>query len=157
LLAANATATLCHRYSELPDTLRQADLVVAAVGSPGCIRGEWIKPGAVVVDVGINRIDGRLIGDVDFEAAAERASHITPVPGGVGAITVAMLMRNTYEAWQLQTARHAEFSAPSHRSRPRTPHSPVHPPHGRTSSHVTGFEGRHDFIPPTTKNKGVPS
>ena len=153
LLAANATATLCHRYSELPDTLRQADLVVAAVGSPGCIRGEWIKQGAVVIDVGINRIGGRLVGDVDFDAAAERASHITPVPGGVGAITVAMLMRNTYEAWKLQTARPSEPAGPSHRSRPRTPHPPVHAPHGRTSN-VAWFEGRNDFIPPTNKNKG---
>ena len=126
---------------------------MAAVGSPGCIRGEWIKQGAVVIDVGINRIGGRLVGDVDFDAAAERASHITPVPGGVGAITVAMLMRNTYEAWKLQTARPSEPAGPSHRSRPRTPHPPVHAPHGRTSN-VAWFEGRNDFIPPTNKNKG---
>ena len=99
LLAANATATICHRQSDVPDAVRQADVVVAAVGTPHAIKGAWIKRGAVVVDVGINRIDGQLVGDVEFEAAAERASWITPVPGGVGAMTVAMLMHNTLLAW----------------------------------------------------------
>lgn len=99
LLAAHATATICHRLSDVPDAVRQADLVVAAVGAPRSIKGAWIKPGAVVIDVGINRIDGKLVGDVEFEAAAERASFITPVPGGVGALTVAMLMHNTFRAW----------------------------------------------------------
>jgi hypothetical protein len=74
-------------------------LVVAAVGVPRSIKGAWIKPGAVVIDVGINRIDGKLVGDVEFEEACERASFITPVPGGVGAITVAMLMYNTFLVW----------------------------------------------------------
>lgn len=99
LLDAHATATICHRRSDLPSALRDADLVVAAVGKPRSIKGAWIKPGAVVIDVGINRIDGRLIGDVEFEEASQRASFITPVPGGVGAITVAMLMQNTMVAW----------------------------------------------------------
>jgi methylenetetrahydrofolate dehydrogenase (NADP+) / methenyltetrahydrofolate cyclohydrolase len=99
LLAADATATICHRRSDLPSAVGQADLVVAAVGAPRSIKGAWIKRGAVVIDVGINRIDGKLIGDVEFEEASERASFITPVPGGVGAITVAMLMHNTFLAW----------------------------------------------------------
>jgi methylenetetrahydrofolate dehydrogenase (NADP+)/methenyltetrahydrofolate cyclohydrolase len=140
LLAANATAVLCHRHSDVPAAVRQADLVVAAVGSAGCIRGEWIKPGAVVVDVGINRIDGRLIGDVEFEAASRRASFITPVPGGVGAITVAMLMRNTYLAW---AGRHLSESAPEALRLPEasplwevsSPHSPE-PAYGLSD---TGF------------------
>ena len=99
LLAADATATICHRRSDVPDAVRQADLVVAAVGTPRSIKGAWIKPGAVVIDVGINRIDGKLVGDVEFEEASQRASFITPVPGGVGAMTVAMLMHNTFLAW----------------------------------------------------------
>ncbi len=83
--------------------LGEADIVVVAVGRPGLIPGEWIKPGAVVIDVGINRLpDGGLTGDVGFEAALERASWITPVPGGVGPMTVATLMQNTWEAAQLQ-------------------------------------------------------
>jgi methylenetetrahydrofolate dehydrogenase (NADP+)/methenyltetrahydrofolate cyclohydrolase len=102
LLAANATATICHRQSDLPAALAQADLVVAAAGMPDCIKGRWIKPGAVVIDVGINRMEGKLVGDVEFREAAQRASFITPVPGGVGAITVAMLMRNTLQAWAHQ-------------------------------------------------------
>jgi methylenetetrahydrofolate dehydrogenase (NADP+)/methenyltetrahydrofolate cyclohydrolase len=102
LLAAHATATVCHRQSDLPAALQQADVVVAALGAPAAIQGDWIKSGAVVIDVGINRLDGRLVGDVDFTAAIRRASFITPVPGGVGAMTVAMLMRNTLEAWLRQ-------------------------------------------------------
>jgi methylenetetrahydrofolate dehydrogenase (NADP+)/methenyltetrahydrofolate cyclohydrolase len=79
--------------------VRQADILVVAVGKPGLVKGEWVKPGAVVVDVGINRLDdGRLVGDVEFEPAAERASWITPVPGGVGPMTVATLMENTLDA-----------------------------------------------------------
>jgi methylenetetrahydrofolate dehydrogenase (NADP+)/methenyltetrahydrofolate cyclohydrolase len=99
LLAADATATICHRQSDVPCAVRQADLVVAAVGAPRSIKGDWIKRGAVVIDVGINRVDGKLVGDVEFEEACERASFITPVPVGVGAITVAMLMYNTFLAW----------------------------------------------------------
>ncbi len=95
LTAADATTILCHRKSDVPGAVSQADLVVAAIGSPRSIKGRWIKRGAVVIDVGINRIDGKLVGDVEFETAVERASFITPVPGGVGAMTVAMLMLNT--------------------------------------------------------------
>jgi methylenetetrahydrofolate dehydrogenase (NADP+)/methenyltetrahydrofolate cyclohydrolase len=100
LLTADATVTVCHsRTADLPGEIARADLVVAAVGRPELIRGEWIKPGAVVIDVGMNRdAAGRLVGDVEFAAAAERASAITPVPGGVGPMTVAMLLANTLEA-----------------------------------------------------------
>jgi methylenetetrahydrofolate dehydrogenase (NADP+)/methenyltetrahydrofolate cyclohydrolase len=96
LLAADATVTVCHRKSNLPAEVSNADIVVAAVGVAELIKGEWIKPGAVVIDVGMNRMpDGKLKGDVEFEKAKERASFITPVPGGVGPMTIAMLMRNT--------------------------------------------------------------
>lgn len=96
LLAADATVTVCHRKSNLAAEVANADIVVAAVGVPELIKGEWIKPGAVVIDVGMNRMaDGKLKGDVEFERAKERASFITPVPGGVGPMTIAMLMRNT--------------------------------------------------------------
>ena len=97
---ANATVTLCHsRTKNLSEIVGQSDVVVAAIGRPKFVKGDWIKPGAVVIDVGINRMpDGTLIGDVDTEAASERASAITPVPGGVGPLTVAMLMDNTYLA-----------------------------------------------------------
>jgi methylenetetrahydrofolate dehydrogenase (NADP+) / methenyltetrahydrofolate cyclohydrolase len=99
LLQANATVTVCHRKSNLQQEVGMADILVAAVGVPELIKGEWIKPGAVVIDVGMNRMpDGKLKGDVEFEAAKERASFITPVPGGVGPMTIAMLMRNTLEA-----------------------------------------------------------
>jgi methylenetetrahydrofolate dehydrogenase (NADP+)/methenyltetrahydrofolate cyclohydrolase len=104
LLAANATVTICHsRTKDLPEVTRQADILVAAVGRPNMVKGTWIKPGAVVIDVGINRIEvtqdgekkSKLTGDVHFEEAKEIASAITPVPGGVGPMTIAMLMANT--------------------------------------------------------------
>lgn len=99
LLERHATVVLCHsRTRDLASEVARGDIVVAAVGVPGLVRGEWIKPGAVVLDVGINRVDGRLVGDVEFDAAAERAAWITPVPGGVGPMTVAMLLANTYRA-----------------------------------------------------------
>jgi methylenetetrahydrofolate dehydrogenase (NADP+)/methenyltetrahydrofolate cyclohydrolase len=100
LLIAGCTTTCCHKFTQdLAQYVRQADIVITAVGRPGTVKGEWIKPGAVVVDVGINRMDdGRLVGDVEFKPAAERASWITPVPGGVGPMTVATLMENTLEA-----------------------------------------------------------
>jgi methylenetetrahydrofolate dehydrogenase (NADP+)/methenyltetrahydrofolate cyclohydrolase len=100
LLLAGCTTTGCHRFTaDLAREVGQADIVVVAAGQPGLVRGEWIKPGAVVIDVGINRLeDGRLVGDVEFAPAAERASWITPVPGGVGPMTVATLMENTLEA-----------------------------------------------------------
>jgi methylenetetrahydrofolate dehydrogenase (NADP+)/methenyltetrahydrofolate cyclohydrolase len=99
LLLADATVTVCHRKSQLEQEVPRADLLVAAVGVPELIRGSWVKPGAVVIDVGMNRLpDGKLVGDVEFAAAAERASFITPVPGGVGPMTIAMLMANTLAA-----------------------------------------------------------
>jgi len=100
LLLAGCTTTGCHKFTaSLESEVRRSDIVVVAAGKPGLVRGEWIKPGAVVVDVGINRLDdGRLVGDVEFAPAAERASWITPVPGGVGPMTVATLMENTLEA-----------------------------------------------------------
>ena len=102
LLLAGATVTICHsRTRDLAAEVARADLVVAAVGQANKVRGEWIKPGAIVIDVGINRLpDGRLAGDVEFAPAAARAGWITPVPGGVGPMTVAMLMQNTLEAYQ---------------------------------------------------------
>ncbi|MHB1705124.1 MAG: bifunctional methylenetetrahydrofolate dehydrogenase/methenyltetrahydrofolate cyclohydrolase, partial [Acidithiobacillus sp.] len=92
--------TVCHRFTQdLEAHVRRAQLLVAAVGKPGLIRGEWIRPGAVVIDVGINRLpDGRLAGDVDFDGAIARAAWITPVPGGVGPLTVATLLSNTLDA-----------------------------------------------------------
>ena len=100
LLLAGATTTVCHRFTEdLESEVRRADLVVVAVGRPGLIPGDWIREGAVVIDVGMNRMpDNRLVGDVDFDTASERASRITPVPGGVGPMTVATLMQNTVQA-----------------------------------------------------------
>jgi methylenetetrahydrofolate dehydrogenase (NADP+)/methenyltetrahydrofolate cyclohydrolase len=100
LLLMGATTTVCHRFTrDLESHVSRADLLVVAVGKPGLIPGDWIRPGAVVVDVGMNRLDdGRLVGDVQFAAACARAAWITPVPGGVGPMTVAMLMRNTLEA-----------------------------------------------------------
>ncbi len=102
LLIAGCTTTSCHKFTPrevLERHVREADILVVAVGRPGLVPGEWVKPGAVVIDVGINRLeDGRLVGDVGFEAAAQRASWITPVPGGVGPMTVATLMQNTLEA-----------------------------------------------------------
>ena len=105
LLERHMTVTACHsRTRDLADVVRRADVVVAAVGKAQLIKGDWISPGAIVIDVGINRLDdGTLTGDVDFDAALENASYITPVPGGVGRLTVAMLMENVYRAATLQT------------------------------------------------------
>jgi methylenetetrahydrofolate dehydrogenase (NADP+)/methenyltetrahydrofolate cyclohydrolase len=107
LLMARCTVTICHSATrDLPGIVRQADIVVAAVGKARMVQGDWIKPGAMVIDVGMNRLsDGKLTGDVDFDAARERASWITPVPGGVGPMTVAMLLHNTLRAADLQDAR----------------------------------------------------
>ena len=103
LLLAGCTVTVTHRFTEdLASHIRQADILVVAVGKPKFIKGEWIKEGAVVVDVGINRLEGKLVGDVEFDIAAQRASYITPVPGGVGPMTVAMLMQNTLSAYKKQ-------------------------------------------------------
>lgn len=99
LLQKNCTVTIAHsRTRDLASITRAADILVVAVGRPGIISGKMIKPGAVVMDVGINRIEGKVVGDVDFASASEVASYITPVPGGVGAMTIAMLMENTAEA-----------------------------------------------------------
>ena len=101
LLLAGATVTVTHRFTkDLESHVRQADILVVAVGKPHLVPGEWVKQGAVVIDVGINRIDGKLVGDIGFEAAERRAAYITPVPGGVGPMTVAMLMNNTLYAYQ---------------------------------------------------------
>jgi len=104
LLMARCTVTICHSATrDLPGIVRQADIVVAAVGKPGFVAGDWIKPGAIVIDVGINRLpDGKLAGDVDFAVARERAGWITPVPGGVGPMTIATLLANTLRAAELQ-------------------------------------------------------
>jgi methylenetetrahydrofolate dehydrogenase (NADP+)/methenyltetrahydrofolate cyclohydrolase len=115
LLIAGCTTISCHKFTPrdvLEAQVRQSDILVVAVGRPGLIPGEWVKPGAVVIDVGINRMgDGRLVGDVGFDAARERASWITPVPGGVGPMTVATLMQNTLEAAEaLDTAMTAAIT-----------------------------------------------
>jgi methylenetetrahydrofolate dehydrogenase (NADP+)/methenyltetrahydrofolate cyclohydrolase len=104
LLGANATVTICHsRTRDLDATCRRADVLVAAVGVPRLLGAEAVKPGAVVIDVGMNRLEDGLAGDVDYEAAAEVASAITPVPGGVGPMTIAMLLSNTLKAARLRT------------------------------------------------------
>lgn len=101
LLQENATVSYCHsKTADLAAITRQADILVAAVGVPKMVTADFIKPGAVVVDVGINRLDGKLVGDVDFDSAAETASFITPVPGGVGPMTIATLMANTLELYK---------------------------------------------------------
>ncbi|MRS02692.1 bifunctional methylenetetrahydrofolate dehydrogenase/methenyltetrahydrofolate cyclohydrolase FolD, partial [bacterium] len=107
-LQQHATVTICHtRTVDLPAKIAMADILIAAAGRPEVIRGEWIKKGAVVIDVGVNRIDDKkLVGDVEFEPAARRASHITPVPGGVGPMTITMLLKNTLQSAKLsQTAK----------------------------------------------------
>ncbi|MGH8801580.1 MAG: bifunctional methylenetetrahydrofolate dehydrogenase/methenyltetrahydrofolate cyclohydrolase FolD [Casimicrobiaceae bacterium] len=113
LLMTRCTVTVCHSATrDLPSIVRSADIVVAAIGKPALVRGEWIGEGAIVVDVGINRgPDGRLCGDVDFEGARARASWITPVPGGVGPMTIAMLLANT-----LQAAEAIDAAAPNQAS-----------------------------------------
>ena len=103
LLMENCTVTIAHsRTRDLPGVCRRADLLVAAVGKPEMIKGDWVKPGAIVIDVGINRIEGpgggKLVGDVDFAGARRNAGAITPVPGGVGPMTIACLLRNTVQA-----------------------------------------------------------
>lgn len=109
LVRANATVTICHsRTVDLPDVIRRADILVAAIGKPEFVRGDWIKPGATVIDVGVNRVEDatqkrgyRLVGDVAYDEALEVAGAITPVPGGVGPMTIAMLLKNTLRAARL--------------------------------------------------------
>jgi methylenetetrahydrofolate dehydrogenase (NADP+)/methenyltetrahydrofolate cyclohydrolase len=107
LLAARCTITVCHsKTKDLEQKVRNADILVAAVGVPRFVPGEWVKPGALVIDVGINRLDdGTLCGDVDFDAAKENAGWITPVPGGVGPMTVATLLENTFQAYKHRTGK----------------------------------------------------
>ena len=103
--AANATVTICHsRTANLAEVTRQADIIVAAIGKPNFVTADMVKPGAVVIDVGINRVGEKLVGDVDYEAVRNVASAITPVPGGVGPMTIAMLLKNTLTAARLQAA-----------------------------------------------------
>ena len=113
LLDRQATVTICHmatsRRGVLADHVRRAEILVVAVGSPEVIKGEWIQTGAAVIDVGINQVGKRLVGDVEYAPAWERAAFITPVPGGVGPVTVAMLMQNTVKAFQAQSAVSAQI------------------------------------------------
>lgn len=106
LLEKFATVTVCHigtsKAGKLEEHVGSAEVLIVAVGKAGLIKGEWIKQGAVVIDVGINRVEGKIVGDVEFQQASQRASMITPVPGGVGPLTVTMLMRNVVEAAKLQ-------------------------------------------------------
>jgi methylenetetrahydrofolate dehydrogenase (NADP+)/methenyltetrahydrofolate cyclohydrolase len=106
---ARCTVTVCHSATrDLPGIVRQGDVVVAGVGKAKFVPGDWVKQGAIVIDVGINRMpDGKLCGDVDFDAAKDRASWITPVPGGVGPMTIAMLLSNTLRAAEMQDAKPA--------------------------------------------------
>jgi len=106
LLNKLVTTTVCHiatgERGVLPEHVKRAEILVVAVGKAGLIKGDWVKEGATVIDVGINRVEGKLVGDVEFEKAKERAAFITPVPGGVGPLTVTMLLRNTVSAFKLQ-------------------------------------------------------
>ena len=109
LLKERATVTLCHRGTneagKLVEHVGKADIVVVAIGKPEMVKGEWIKKGAIVIDVGINQVNNKLVGDVEYETAKERAGFITPVPGGVGPVTVVMLMRNVVAAYKRQTSK----------------------------------------------------
>jgi len=105
LLREDMTVTICHSKTiDLPFVVHEADVVIAALGKPGFVKGDWIKTGAIVIDVGINHVDGKLVGDVDFASAQEKASYLTPVPGGVGPVTAVMLMNNVVKAFKLQTS-----------------------------------------------------
>ena len=111
LLHRHATVTICHsRTTDLADETRRADILIAAVGRPRLITGDMVKPGAVVIDVGISRVEGTLIGDADFDSVVSVASAISPVPGGVGPMTVAMLLKNTLQAFERTLARRPEDS-----------------------------------------------
>jgi len=108
LLDKFVTTSVCHiatgERGTLPDYVKRAEILIAAVGKAHLIKGEWIRKGAIVIDVGINRVEGKIVGDVEFEAAKERASYITPVPGGVGPVTTAILLKNTIEAAKLRVS-----------------------------------------------------
>ena len=103
LLKKNCTVTVCHSKTvNLEEHTRRADILVVAVGKPKIVKADMVREGAIVVDVGINRVEGKLVGDVDFDAVKEKVKAITPVPGGVGPMTVAMLMKNTLKAYRMQ-------------------------------------------------------
>jgi methylenetetrahydrofolate dehydrogenase (NADP+)/methenyltetrahydrofolate cyclohydrolase len=103
LLAENGTVTICHsRTKDLASFTRNADILIAAVGKPQMITGDMVKEGAVLIDVGINRVGDKLVGDLDFDTCAEKASYITPVPGGVGPMTIAILMQNTLTSYKMR-------------------------------------------------------
>lgn len=105
LLREDMTVTICHSKTiDLPGLMHEADVVIAALGKPGFVKGEWIKKDAIVIDVGINQVGGKITGDVDFASACQKASYITPVPGGVGPVTAVMLMNNAVKAFKLQTS-----------------------------------------------------
>jgi len=104
LLKEDMTVTICHsKTTDLPFVVHEADVVIAAMGRPNFVKGEWIKNGAIVIDVGTNQVEGKFVGDVDFASAKEKASFITPVPGGVGPVTAVMLMKNALKAFKLQS------------------------------------------------------
>lgn len=109
LLAQNATVTVCHSGTDaagrLKDHVKRADIVIVAIGKPDFLKGEWVKPGSVVIDVGVNRVDGKIVGDVDFNSVVPVASAVTPVPGGVGPVTSVMLMKNIVEAFKQQVSK----------------------------------------------------
>ena len=103
LLAENGTVTTCHsRTKDLASFTRNADILIAAVGKPQMITGDMVKEGAVLIDVGINRVGDKLVGDLDYDSCAEKASYITPVPGGVGPMTIAILMQNTVTSYKMR-------------------------------------------------------
>jgi len=119
LLLTGATATVCHRFTaDLREHVSRADILIVAAGKPGLIPGAWVRPGSTVIDVGMNRTpDGHLVGDVEFDVARERAAWLTPVPGGVGPVTVAMLMHNTLQAARGLSERLSETRGSSGRQR----------------------------------------
>jgi methylenetetrahydrofolate dehydrogenase (NADP+)/methenyltetrahydrofolate cyclohydrolase len=103
LLQKNATVTICHsKTKNLQDITKRADILVAAIGSPGFVKENMVKEGAIVIDVGINRVEKKLVGDVDFDKVSQKASQITPVPGGIGPMTIALLMKNSLTAFKNQ-------------------------------------------------------
>ncbi len=105
MLRRNATLTICHSFTQgLPEICREADILVTAAGKPGLVKGDWVKPGAIVIDVGVTQLDGKLVGDVDFAAVRNVAGWISPVPGGIGPITITMLKWSTLEAYKKRIA-----------------------------------------------------